>query len=89
MNFPPSPTGETWEEYLNQFGVPFRFAFSPCHWNVIPKSNFKPWTPDQEKILIDAVYQVGYKITRKMVTMHGKKYFDSFETIPGKGFRIV
>src|SRR4051794_27930226 len=48
---------------LNTAGVPWRWGHSQNHFNVVPVSNLKPWTPGQQNVIEEAVRSVGGYVT--------------------------
>jgi hypothetical protein len=72
---------------LNATGLPWRFGMSRCHWNILPKSNLKPWTAEQAAALRDAATALGYGTTQQLVKLAGR-YFDTQTVGECQGFRV-
>lgn len=74
---------------LSETGVAFRWGMSMSHWNVLPTSNLKPWTPEEQRTLETAALRLNGSITFQLVRQVGRGHsFESVTAEPGKGFRI-
>lgn len=64
---PERPTSFHIVEQLNALGVPCKSVYSPCHWNIAPVSNLKPWTPEQIEKLEKFASDNGLTIISELV----------------------
>jgi hypothetical protein len=68
--------------------IPVRFRDRRgAHLQILPPSNLKPFSPEDEATIALACYREGLGVTRELVSYKGR-YFYPYIVRPGHGFRL-